>query len=473
MALEQALSQPRQSGVHARHVLIVTDAEVTDAGRILRLADTEAHQPDRRRISVLCIDSAPNAQLAQELAERSGGVARFLTSAPQEEDITSALDEVLRDWAAPVAIKLRLAVNQALLESTGKSICAQPEGSAVDLGDLPAGRPAWVVGRVPHSGALPAFRLSAEGNPELATAQPPAEQHPALKALFGARRLNGLEYLVHASYPPQELADALRRLGYDPAQALTGGTEHAKVYAENVRADTERALRQLLVRESLDYGLPCSETAFIAVRSEQGKPVEEFTVIGNALPAGWSDEFLTQGPIAQASMLGGATRAYSASPPTQNKNRSKGLLGKFVDFVSESTPQASFVSEPAAEPAQAGSAVIFSGTPQFSAGEAVLFDSRQQPDSLPEALTLTQLAVRFPAGAPDIQSLDPSLTILIYVDDLASPRARVRLTDLLRQGGLRPLNLTRSPGQLVRLLLADPTGAWAHNAPPLEVALEW
>src|SRR5205085_8734219 len=86
VALEQALSLPRSNGQQARHVLIVTDAQVADSGRILRLADEEAGRVDRRRINVLCIDAAPNAFLAGELAERGGGVSRFLTSAPDEED---------------------------------------------------------------------------------------------------------------------------------------------------------------------------------------------------------------------------------------------------------------------------------------------------------------------------------------------------------------------------------------------------
>jgi Ca-activated chloride channel family protein len=58
VALEQALGIERALGEHARHILIITDAQVTDAGRILRLADQESKQKDRRRISVLCIDAA-------------------------------------------------------------------------------------------------------------------------------------------------------------------------------------------------------------------------------------------------------------------------------------------------------------------------------------------------------------------------------------------------------------------------------
>ena len=67
----------------------------------VHLASQESQQKNRRRISVLCIDAAPNSFLALELAERGGGVAQFLTSSPEEKDISTALDEVLADWAEP------------------------------------------------------------------------------------------------------------------------------------------------------------------------------------------------------------------------------------------------------------------------------------------------------------------------------------------------------------------------------------
>ena len=98
VALEQTLHQPKDTTERARHVLIVTDAEVADAARLLRLVESEAAIADpwqRRRISVLCIDAAPNAFLANELAERGGGIARFLTSDPAQGDITTALDGVM------------------------------------------------------------------------------------------------------------------------------------------------------------------------------------------------------------------------------------------------------------------------------------------------------------------------------------------------------------------------------------------
>jgi hypothetical protein len=92
---------------------------------------------------------------------------------------------------------------------------------------------------------------------------------------------------------------------------------------------------------------------------------------------------------------------------------------------------------------------------------------------LPDAVTLSRLVLRFPDAEPDARTVDPWLMLLVYLDDPTSPRARVRLVDLVRQKGERPLNVRKGPGQVVRIVLADPSGAWARGAPRLELALAW
>jgi Ca-activated chloride channel homolog len=124
---------------------------------------------------------------------------------------------------------------------------------------------------------------------------------------------------------------------------------------------------------------------------------------------------------------------------------------------------------PEASVAPARSAVpVFSGQPGLVDGEAVLFDSASS-SQLPKEGTLTGITLRFPGGAPG--ALDPELALWIFVDDLAAPRARVRLADLVRQGGRRPLNLQWSAGSVVRITLVDPRSAWSAGAPKLEVGL--
>ena len=324
VALEQALSLDHEKGDFARHLLIITDAEVSDSGRILRLVSTPVgpigNRPDspdrlpigptgdRRRVSLLCIDAAPNSLLALQLAEQGGGVAKFLTSQPEEEDIATALDEVLADWAEPVLTGLRLNVDGAAVEASRSGLPSRANiTSGVDIGDLPAGRPIWICGRLasgPTKQGKFVFRLRTSKNQELAACtvkmDPSTEIRPALKALFGAQRIRGLEYLIHSGLSGDDLREQLECLGYD-SQSLAG-SKPAKVYFENASSDLEASLKSLLVRESLDFGLACAETAFVASRTEPGKPVEEIVVVANALPAGWSEGFMSK---SSGKLLGG------------------------------------------------------------------------------------------------------------------------------------------------------------------------
>jgi Ca-activated chloride channel family protein len=493
VALEQALGLKRSAGAVVRHVLVVTDAQVSDEGRILRLADEETRRDDRRRVSVLCIDAAPNSALALELAERGGGMARFLTSNPAEQDIATALDEVLADWSEPVLAGLRLEVDRPGVTAAGRAVsgCDRLGCSAIDLGDLPAGRPLWVVGRAPRGeeGSL-ALRLAtgrgqlvAESRHTLAGEVP---EGPALKALFGARQLIALEHLMHSGKAPDAIRDGLERLGYDPDQVLEApSADRPKVYAENARADATEALRSFLVREALDFGLACSETAFVAERTEAGQPVTGRVAVFNALPAGWSEDFLGTATLASlhlsalppvacampmtafaadadAGMLF-SMRDVSSPPPAAGPASALGSV-----FRARKTARTSATGAPAAK-------VVFSGTPVLAGGEAVLFDSTKarKRGGLPEEATLGRLEIRFPDGMPDPHAVDPGLELMIFVDDLTAPRARVRLADLIKQRGERPLNLRKGPGQAVRISLADPAGAWARGAPRIELALAW
>jgi Ca-activated chloride channel family protein len=462
VALEQAIDLPRSEGSRARHTLVVTDAEVSDAGRILRMATAEAQQAQRRRISVICIDAAPNSLLANELAERGGGVSRFLTSDPQQEDITTALDSLLEDWSAPVFTGLRLAVNRPNAEALERAVESQPQqgGSWIDIGDLPAGRAVWVAGRVPR-GESPdlSFRLTTADGTEVAACRRDLEaasaRRPALKALFGARRVLGLEFLTTGYFNPVELQEQLVRLGYDPKSALIDPNAQPKLYGENVQQDAATALRGLLARESLEYGIASAETAFVAVRTEAGQKVEQTVAVANALPYGWSEQAAY--PVVACGILMSAlpapmspsSYAAYAAPPSQGR---RGLKA-----------DASMARR------SSSAAPVFSGVPTFTDGEAILFDSTQATASFVGSSRLSRLEVFFPQGAPSV--LDPELTLLLYVDDLAAPQVRVRLADLMRQGGTRPLNILRADGQILRLVLLDPAGVWANQAPALAISL--
>jgi len=469
VALEQALGNPRGAGTLSRNVMIITDAEVTDDGRILRLATEESRRAQKRRISVLCIDAAPNALLVDAIAERSGGQSRYLTSAAEEEDISTALDEVLADWDAPVLAGLRLEVGAARVEAAGRDVSAEATSNSVDLGDLPAGRPVWVIGRVPKPARRDvAFAVTAAGSRVVVAElrldpKREASAFPALQALFGARRVLALEHLIGARYDAARLREELTRLGY-------GSIETApSVYAENAATATAEGLRKLLVQEALRYGLACSETAFVATREEAGRVVEGTVAVANAITEDSEAFEDATGMMGSALLVAPPTRGgFTGGPPPPSapaqSHRLFSLGGPAPTGAARARKDKAAPAEPAAKP-------LFSGAPAFHGPEAVLFDSTRKEDSarLPAAGRLTRLTVGFPGGAP--ATVDAGLSLLLYVADLSSPRAKVSLADLLRQGGERPLNLSWRAGDVVRLVLVDPSGAWHAAAPAIEVTL--
>ena len=147
LALEQALRSDPSPGKRARHVLLVTDAQVSDEGRILQLVEGENERPDGRRISVVSIDASPRSAFVRSLVESGGGEAAFLTSDPSEEDITSALDRVLDTWSRPLATDVALTVETGAASVQARHAAGLTR-SRFAIGDLPAGRSLWVSGAV-------------------------------------------------------------------------------------------------------------------------------------------------------------------------------------------------------------------------------------------------------------------------------------------------------------------------------------
>lgn len=485
VALESALHLSHTPGEAARHLLILTDAAVTDGDRILRLADQEqeraARHGQRRRISVICIDAAPNAFLAQELAERGGGVAKFLTSDPAQEDITTALDEVLSAWAEPLYTNLRLAIHhpQAEMSDQQTLLAHTPQTTVVDLGDLAGGQPRWLVGRLPYvegEQVTVEVRLADDTPLTWATLAPTPEVTTAnLRALFGARRLLGLEYLMQAGLPAAQVAEQLTRLGYEAAALLGAQTEQAApVYAETSRTQMTTALRDLLIKEALRYGLASAETAFVATRTEAGQRIEGQVMVANALPAGWSEQFVT-GALAKTQ----GRRSMSALPmaampaPTMQLGMMRSSQPQPVQAAYTPQPTRDLPSSAEGATGETGrqEAVLFCGEVKASAAPILLYTTNTQPH-VPAAVTIRGLALRLLTAEQNPALPERALELQLFVGDLASPRARVRLSDLLRQGQ-RPLNITRTADQPIELRLVDPVG-WLQSHPlQIEVTLHW
>ena len=276
----------------------------------------------------------------------------------------------------------------------------------------------------------------------------------ALKALFGARRVNGLEHLINGNYDEAQLIDQLTCLGYNVANVLGGhNMQTATLYVENQRKAIAAALHDLLVQEALTYGLASAETAFVATRTEAGEPVAATVAVANALPTGWSASFALYAPasLPQGSVPTAMPMAALASPaPTGMMTRAATMPsgGAALGLLSGRAKMQSV-----REAAPASQLTIFQGDLALAYRQKMLFDSTQASEQFPAACTLTGLRLQTSDKAHvKWLTIDSQLILAIYVDDLATPRARVRLRDLLQHGD-RPLNLQRRAGQVVRVVL--------------------
>lgn len=500
MALEQALAMPRQPGDTARHVLLITDAEVSDSSRILSMVDTEQNSPFKRRISVLCIDSAPNALLAGEIADRSGGISVFLTSNPSEEDITSSLDDILDGFARPVYSDAILEVRARGLEASRQAVLESSEEQwmAIDIGDIPAGIHRWTCGRFLASAhTMVRFELAATGlETPVALDKDLNEQMPAghsIKALFGAGRLLVLEQLRGAGLDSQEVSNVLKRLGYLNASGPT--EDHGKRkwrYTENEAQMLNTLVTRLLGEESMHYGLLSSETAFAAVRSECGLKSEYSVLVPSATPQGWDmplfSQHLAPSPIPCAPGPGNnvfradvtAAMPTMAAPKTSKlRSRISGMMQAIKTDIPDFGARAESGLAPLAEEIRSTSPeiVAFSGRITLQNGEETILDSQipgtlpKHWDSIPDYLTLRRLELTFLGTPPNPAELDRNTVLLLYCADEAVPASRIRIAELIRQGGQRPLNISWNKTQVLRLVIQDPSGIL--NYLECEIRLAW
>jgi Ca-activated chloride channel homolog len=423
LALEEALTCGRAEGTYARHIVIITDAQVANARDNLRLVRSESQRADRRRISMLCIDAAPNSWLVHEMTAAGGGQAQFLTSDPDEGDIATALDEIMSFWDRPVETGLKLTINRDDVWALGRKIQNQPAGTAspseIDLGDLPSGQPIWIVCRCESTDTLPLdITLDSESIAPGIPAQSMVDVDGGVRELFGAQRITRLEY------------------------AANPALDHwARRHRASERSVSE--IRQQLIDESLSYGLICSETAFVGVREEAGQLVQRGAIIPNAVPAGWAFSVARRSiDFSEAHQSGDVT--YNVAPA-----------------MIESEPRYSYSDVfQGLRQRRDTELVIFDGQPQFDDTIALLYEV----DRLNQADHIHQLKLTLHEEAPDFDA-----ELRIFLRNKTLPNARMRISDVVAMGGVRPLNLSVGSNELVRIELRQLTPD--QEAPAMTITL--
>ncbi len=510
IALEQGLSLPRDTTERSRHILLFTDGQVSDDARIVRIVEQESRKTDRRRINVICIDTAPNSYLVREIARIGGGMARFVSTRGNVSNLRESLEEILFSWQQPVYLNARLLVNRPWIEAAARTGHPEANGVAsVDIGDLAAGSPVFIAGRLPKSPYAPIFTLlTAEEDLIQASSPRPVSQsnRGSAKTLFGSERIQVLEHLLHSGYSEVDLASRLSRMHYQPP----GEQEKRMVYPENRRPEMRDYIRKTLIKESLRFGIPSTETAFVGVAHKAGEKVSASVLVPNALPAGWSDDFLgcheelkmiimqpngtlrqghrkTYECILGSSFLKKSPGGDESTIMLQDRPSLPGKRRKTDDLVSRSMIRESPPGESAERRLPGGmrpvpgealkNTEILTGrsavsppleplpvfrhkkyrteTIAFTPGNeesTTIFDSEQL---LKDAVYLCGISLENP-GEP----CDKDTTILILQRGISDPKYKIRALDLC-SGGIYPIDIWLDKNSRVIILWKDPSGKWS------------
>lgn len=415
MALEQAMDQPSVDDNLVKHVLVVTDAEVSDEDRIIQTVEGRD-----RMCSVICIDSAPNSHLAREMARAGRGVARFLTSDPDEKDIATSLDEMMDIFASPLMDWVSIVTDQPASDPMmgeyqkvngvyGTAENLIPKGrNLMFLGHFSRKRGSFVdvwTGGKDGGGKVPVEVVHVPGK--------------ALSQLYWAISINRIEQLMGSERRTEEIVGILSAMGV-PVKLSTD----AKVYRENRLNEMRGKLREKLVEISLKHGVVCSETAFMASRKDERGRVTMVAPVPNALPQGWNEAFApmsspnVHGTLASLAAPTMADNALYSMTIVDSANIDKGLQ-------CEKT--------------------LFDGVPLAEQGRIVLYDSLHDPD-MPIGLVKT-LRVK-------VEGV-PTGKLLLFVRDPVAPRVILDLEQADESEIVRPVNIAIREGDRVWLELID------------------
>ena len=239
------------------------------------------------RVSVLCIDAAPNSFLANDLAERGGGSVYYLTSDPGEKALALVLDEIMEEWKSPVLSNLCLEITaNGIQTNRNYNIRNQGDCEIIEIGDLVSGRSKWVVGRFLRDNLQNIkFRLLNEHGSELVNWEmvnnPDDQTHPQIKSLFGAGWLLRLEDILQKAAYKETCAQAkldLLQMGFGTTDSIGTSLEGNSLYRENKGKALQDAVRKSWFRNHCNSGCPVRKPPLSAYARTR-KKIEKTVVI--------------------------------------------------------------------------------------------------------------------------------------------------------------------------------------------------
>jgi hypothetical protein len=258
---------------------------MSDIGRILHLVEEGSHDENGWRYSVLCIDGSPGPYLTQRIAEQGKGITHYLGSYPTEDEISEAVNKIFSEWEYSLSAHISLMVNREKAYADRGTVEQCSEGkSLINPGPLISGTRTWLACRCVQGKAPVRFEVAGlsgyQGDLHCVA-------HSAIKTLTIARCVARLEELKSTDYSPENMASRLHRLEYLLSE------EPGHVYNSS-GPDSRSYLKNLLFEVSVKHDVLSSETAFFIEGEEHAEYSGEPVMISNALPIGWSDQFLNR-----------------------------------------------------------------------------------------------------------------------------------------------------------------------------------
>jgi hypothetical protein len=345
------------------------------------------------------------------IAKVGDGTAKFLTSTTEEKDLATALDDIMEDWAAPISTEMHIVTDRPAYDSERGRYMEDANGKgSIRVPSVPSGRSVLMLGSFKTRGKMDlSFRTTdQDGETEEAQIVTAKDPFTGMDKLYGSAIMNMLEILAGSEADFASIGEELKLFDLKLGNIQT----QRKFYRENRLADAKMLMKSMLVKTSLHYGVPSSETAFLGIRKEEGKAATKLAIVPNALLDGWSGGFAynmsSLGSISPNLLCAYDTNSLPVTcggmaPPQPHDN-----IGPLVDIN------------------------LPNGLPLPENGELVLLDTAVDPTE--KMFGLMSLVTVTGAGLEGAE-------LLIFVGDMSSVRVRMRLRDL-RDGLLeRPINV--------------------------------
>lgn len=434
-ALEEGLSFPKSDRPSTRDLIIITDAGVTDEGRLIRMVREEQEMAHPRRISIICIDASPNSLLVQELVRVGRGIARFLTSDPEEEDITTALDKTLAFWKTPVMQDLFLRVHPSEVSLPDGAM----EQGVLSLSSLTA-TPVSRVFQIPLSQDLPEISLTNREGEELAVIRAEKRDHSGIREWYGSARLRMLEQVRGGYYSDKEVKKILTGLGYSKKRGKKSLYPERKAY-ENLYLD------EVLVQESLKYGIPTSLTAFVCTGEQRSSVVKATVLVPSAFPSGW--KIHPCNPICSSPINWNDDEPALMAPPdlllSDECSSLECMESEIMSFERVKKNLSTMI-----RPGSGRGRKPVPSEKTIEASLECLQDGIIFDGLLAGWTKITGIMLDSSILKPDSQDV----MIEIYVNAATTPIASISLVDLL-DGDIRPLNIKLKKKDRIRISLRD------------------